>query len=348
MKISVIVPCHNSSEYVNTCIDHLVNQTIGLSNMEIILVDDASTDDGKTMNILLEYENNYPDTIKVISLSENVKQGGARNIGITYSEGEYIAFCDSDDFLCFNALEILYEYAHKYDADTVEFDLFGVYTSDEINHYYDYIHPKPDYCKYNEISTIDDRRNNIFREDSSLGHPSKLYKGSLIREHNISFKSGVAFEEPAFTMMVRFLETKYVRIHANLYYVFIHQNITVQSDYEPKKFDNALTHDYLYNNLVKKGFYEQYGSEIRYLFWYWYYLNSLLFAVHRNCFFNEEELLCLQNRVKEVEPNIGDNPYFKKYWGILPELASITYCNIHEIGIQTLKEVFTKVNDLCN
>ena len=50
-KISVIVPCHNCAEYINKCLEHIENQTIGLENIEVILVDDASTDDGKTMKL---------------------------------------------------------------------------------------------------------------------------------------------------------------------------------------------------------------------------------------------------------------------------------------------------------
>ncbi len=45
-KVSVIVPCYNAAEYLDRCMEHLLKQTIGTENMEIILIDDASTDDG--------------------------------------------------------------------------------------------------------------------------------------------------------------------------------------------------------------------------------------------------------------------------------------------------------------
>lgn len=347
MKISLIVPCHNSSEYVETCLKHIVAQTIGIENMEVILVDDASDDDGKTVDILMRYESMFPDNIMVVKLDKNVRQGGARNVAIGYSSGEYIAFCDSDDWLCNEALEILYDIAKEYDADSVEFDLFNLFSKDQIAEYEKIKTVRPNDCKYVEINTVEDRKKNIFRGDSSLGHPSKLYRGDLIRNNNVRFKEGCAFEEPAFTMMVRFLEKKYVRIHVPLYYVLVHSNSTMQSEYESKKYDNSATHLFLYNNLCEKGFLKDYSEEIEYLFWYWYYLNTILFAVHRGVFFTEDELVDMQNHVKSVVGDIGSNRYFKQYWGALPELASLTYCNIHEVGVDDLKEVYSKVNELC-
>lgn len=347
MKITVIVPCHNSSEYVETCLKHIVSQTIGIENLEIILVDDASDDGGKTVDILMKYESMYPDNIMVIKLTENVRQGGARNVAIGYSTGEYIAFCDSDDWLCNDALEILYDVAKKYDADSVEFDLFNLFDAKEFPKYESIKTARPSECEYVEINSVQDRKNNIFRSDSSLGHPSKFYRGDLIRDNDVRFMEGCAFEEPAFTMMVRFLEKKYVRIHVPLYYVLVHNNSTMQSEYETKKYDNAATHLFLYGRLKEKGFLEEYSEEIEYLFWYWYYLNTILFAVHRGVFFTEDELCIMQNHVRAASPDIGSNRYFIKYWGALPQLASLTYCNIHEVGVDTLREVYTKVNELC-
>lgn len=346
-RVSVIVPCHNSSRYVGRCLEHLVNQTIGINNIELILVDDASCDDGATVDILMEYESKFQENIMVVRLGENVRQGGARNAGLCYASGEYIAFCDSDDWLCDTALEILYDIAKEYDADVVEFDLKNLFSIEEIVEEEKKRVERPAITRFVQINSIEDRRKNIFREDSSLGHCSKLYRGDMIRNNNVRFPEGVAFEEPGFTIPVRFLEEKYVRIHEPLYNVFVHDGSTIQSDYEPKKFDNAMTHDFLYTQLCRLGLLDEYKTEINYLFWYWFFLNTVLFAVHRGCFFTEKELEKLQKRLREVVPSIEGNPYFDRYWGVLPELAKITYCNIHEAGVDTLRNLYTKVNEIC-
>jgi len=338
-KVSVIVPCHNSSEYIRNCIDHIINQTIGVDNIELILVDDASDDDNRTTDILFQYEKQYTDNITVICLDKNVRQGGARNAGLEYATGKYIAFCDSDDYLYYDALEKLYYIAEEYSADVVEFDLSTTMrtpkTLNDIS------------LKYTEINTTEERKHNIFKEDSTLGHCNKLYLGDMIRDNKIRFPQGVVFEEPAFTIMVRFIERRNVRIHIPLYHVLFRGDSTMQSDYAPKKYDNFVTHDFLYNSLCEKGFLTDYREEIEYLFWYWYYLNSILFSIHKNCFFTKEELKQIQSRLMEVVPNIKNNQYFYKYWGSIPQLATITYADIDDIGRDTLKDLYTKLNDLC-
>ncbi len=120
-KISVIVPCYNAANYLPWCIEHLIRQTIGVENIEIILVDDASTDDGATMELMLAYEKQYPESVIVVSLEQNRKQGGVRNVGISYAGGEYLMFCDADDWLAFQAMEVLYNTAVQYNADVVEY-----------------------------------------------------------------------------------------------------------------------------------------------------------------------------------------------------------------------------------
>ena len=120
-KVSIVVPCYNAVQYLDRCIDSLVNQTIGIENLEIILVDDASTDDGQTWARIVETERRFPDSVLAVSLSENLRQGGARNVGISYAGGEYLMFCDADDWLALEAAECLYQRAKNYDTDVIEY-----------------------------------------------------------------------------------------------------------------------------------------------------------------------------------------------------------------------------------
>lgn len=351
-NISVIVPCHNSSLYLKNCLDHLIAQ-IDSVDLEIILVDDASTDDGKTIAIMKEYEEQYPDRIMIIELSENLRQGGARNVGISYSSGEYIAFCDSDDWIVNGGYKALYDIAKRTEADEVEFD--NTYVYDTVKSEMEEELEKQIQNSSVPIANVvcidssETRKENLFRKNSTLCHSSKLYRGSLIRDNSISFPAHVTMEEPAFTLMVRFLESKYVRVNFPFYFYYLHENSTINGTYEKQKMDNAITHLYLYDHLFEKAFFNDYLEEIQYLFWYWYFLNTILFAVTRDVFFAEDELLMLQNNTKRIAPNIGSNPYFKKLWGeAIPELASITYIDIESVGLETLKEIFTKLNGLCN
>ena len=109
--ISVIVPVYNVEKYLSGCIESIVNQTY--KNLEIILVDDGSPD--RCGAICDEYAKK-DERIKVI----HKKNGGlssARNAGIEISNGEYIAFVDSDDYIGRDMYEVLYNNIKKYNCD---------------------------------------------------------------------------------------------------------------------------------------------------------------------------------------------------------------------------------------
>lgn len=95
--ISAIIPCYNVEKYIDRCLSSVVQQSIGMEHMQIILVNDASTDN--TLEKLLLWETRYSDNILVITYEQNIRQGGARNIGLNYATGDYIGFVDSDDWI---------------------------------------------------------------------------------------------------------------------------------------------------------------------------------------------------------------------------------------------------------
>ncbi len=108
-KISVIIPCYNVVSYIDRCLSSVMEQSIGLENVEVICVDDASVDN--TVEKLLVWEQTYPDSIIVVKSGKNGRQGTARNIGLTYASGDWVAFIDSDDWIEPDYLERLYEKA---------------------------------------------------------------------------------------------------------------------------------------------------------------------------------------------------------------------------------------------
>lgn len=116
--ISIILPAYNVEQYIGECMDSLVNQT--LDNIEIICVDDASSDD--TVAMLRKYEE-ADKRVTVIASEVNRHQGGARNIGLSLATGRYNWFIDSDDFIDLDAAEILYNKMQELgDVDVLCFD----------------------------------------------------------------------------------------------------------------------------------------------------------------------------------------------------------------------------------
>ncbi len=115
-KVSVVVPAYNAHETLVRCLTSLVHQT--LEDIEIIVVNDASTDD--TWDIMQRCQAQFPDKVRIFENKVNMGPGGARNVGIDAAEGEYIGFCDSDDYVTSKMFELLYYKAKEKDADIVD------------------------------------------------------------------------------------------------------------------------------------------------------------------------------------------------------------------------------------
>lgn len=113
-KLSAIVLVYNGEKFLYECINSLVNQT--LEGLEIILIDDASTDD--SLYICSEFEKNY-DNVRVIRKEKNGGLASSANLGIQEAKGEYIILVDNDDIIPKDAYKKLYDKAKETDSDVV-------------------------------------------------------------------------------------------------------------------------------------------------------------------------------------------------------------------------------------
>lgn len=120
VKVSVIVPVYKVEKYLGYCIESLLEQT--LKDIEIILVDDGSTDGCPAICDRFEKQD---ERIKVIH-KKNEGVSAARNSGLAAAKGEWVIFCDSDDWMESVALECLYNKAVETDSDVVIGDVYQV------------------------------------------------------------------------------------------------------------------------------------------------------------------------------------------------------------------------------
>lgn len=124
-KVSVVVPVYNCAAYIKRCVQSLQNQTF--TDLEILLVDDGSTDDSGTICDTLALAD---PRIRVFH-GKNQGVSAARNIGILQARGEYIAFSDADDFSEPDKIEIQYTNAQKYNVDVSVIGLYRFYSADK-------------------------------------------------------------------------------------------------------------------------------------------------------------------------------------------------------------------------
>ncbi len=117
-KLSIVVPIYMVENYIERCAISLFQQT--LSDVEFIFIDDRSPD--KSVDVLKQVISNFTslqDSIRIVEHPNNRGSAAARITGIKQARGEYIAFCDSDDWVDSNLYEQMYEVAKRNDADLV-------------------------------------------------------------------------------------------------------------------------------------------------------------------------------------------------------------------------------------
>lgn len=206
--ISIIIPVYNVEDYLERCINSIINQTY--KNLEIIIVDDGSTDNsGKICDMYKEKDSR----IKVF----HKKNGGlsdARNYGMKYAYGKYIAFCDSDDFVDKKMYEILYNNLIENNADISITNYYKFSSSEEITDNYDY--------KKNDKITVYDKIgmfDHLFDDYLlSMVAWNKLYKKELLE--NLQYPKGKLVEDVALAHYIYSRCNKIVITNLQLYFYY--------------------------------------------------------------------------------------------------------------------------------
>lgn len=154
--------------------------------------------------MLLELEKKYPDSIMVIDLPENCRQGGARNVGINYASADYIGFVDSDDWIEHDMYEKMYSKIIEYNCDAVTCSAFTDYpygraTGGILGEGVFITSEKP----------IKDKENSW--ECFSVGVWNALYRKSIIIDNQIFFPKKLAYEDNYWTSIIRlYIKSCYV------------------------------------------------------------------------------------------------------------------------------------------
>ena len=121
-KISIIMPAYNVEKTIKKAAYSCVNQS--LKDIELIIVDDCSTD--STRDLMVEIKNEYPDKVKILFQEKNSRQGAARNKGYKEAEGKYILFVDSDDWIDIKMYQRLYKKIIEEKADICSCDYYEI------------------------------------------------------------------------------------------------------------------------------------------------------------------------------------------------------------------------------
>lgn len=203
IAVSVIVPVYNVEKYICECLDSAINQT--LKNIEIICVDDGSTDGSAA--ILDEYAKK--DSRITVIHKANGGYGQAMNIGNAHAKGEYIGILEPDDYIDVNLYEELYNIAKEKDLDFIKSDFYHFWGDDE-NRKFEYIPLNGNRDLYNKVLYKDDMKK-LFR--GAIAHWSGIYKRSAVEKYNIKYNEtpGASYQDVGFNFQVLlYMERGYV------------------------------------------------------------------------------------------------------------------------------------------
>ena len=285
-KISVIIPVYNVKDYLRECVDSVINQNY--KNLEIILVDDGSTDGSE--KICDEYKKN-DDRIIVIH-KENGGLASARNKGMEVASGNYLFFIDSDDFIELSTIDELYKNSNSGTKDLV---MCNYYWYDEHNKkeisivpFYNENNPK---CIVTAMPTA----------------TCKLIKKKLFTENNLKFLEGKYYEDNAIMPYVLSLVNDYSYIQKPFYYYRQRSGSILNKNKYDKKWEDIFD---VLEYLSKKFTNDNFNEELEYL-----YIEYLLHAASLKFYKYEEG----KNNIKKIKkvihknfPNWRKNKYYKQ------------------------------------
>ena len=243
--VSIIVAVYNAEQDLYRCLDSLINQTY--KNIEVICVDDASTDN--SLKILNEYAAKS-SIITVISHDSNKHAGGSYNTGIKAAKGEYICIVDNDDWLDKDAINKLVQASE--------------------GGYYDIVGPACCQVYGNEIMSISPAFLISNNKDEIIQHALKngfSIIGDLIRrdihiKNKLYYPEDVFYEDIAIGYSILFLAHSIKGIEEPLYY-YTHNTTSVTGNTTIRKvLDRINSIDLYKDNLIKRGFYDVTNKEL--------------------------------------------------------------------------------------
>ncbi|MCR5546730.1 MAG: glycosyltransferase [Lachnospiraceae bacterium] len=305
--ISIIVPVYNGVATIQRCLDSLLHQTLDHSKMEIILVDDCSTDE--TYEMLVSFEKEYPDLIRVYKTPENLRVGGARNLGIKEARGTYVGFVDADDWVEPVMYEHMLEKALTYDCDVVncrhtrdtQYEMLGENIKTEASD------------MGIIISNDKERADFIVSNIIGICLAFHIYRRSMLIEHNILSPEKLAYEDNVFDPMVYLYASRIYLLEEKLYHYYVNPDSIVLALDKPYHKDFFEVGRIRYEEYKKRGAWEKYYEAVSFDYLMGYYVAGLKVLALRYSEPQVEQFRTLQKDVLEKIPDAISNPYLKTH-----------------------------------
>lgn len=305
-KVSIIVPCYQlKQEWLDRLFYSLERQTIGLKELEIIFVIDASPDD--TFHRLQLYEEKWKENVLLVNCEEKVGPGGARSLGIQYSAGEYVAFVDQDDWVEPTMYEHLYEKALRYDCDVVE-----SYNTRDESYLYHEGEPKRTGREdtFFVLRTPEERKRYFAKERPEVRkYWAKIYRRSFLIEYGIDFPKNVKYDDNYFKGMVFYhAQRVYVLEEYHYHWMINRESISMKNDMDAH-FDRMKVELLKLEEYRRRELLPLYREEMEYIFLEQFYANTFQTISTRNGGVFLEVLEYMREKTRVYFPEYERNSY---------------------------------------
>ncbi|MCQ2082193.1 MAG: glycosyltransferase family 2 protein [Lachnospiraceae bacterium] len=336
--ISIIVPCYNVEKYIDRCFDSIYNQTIGIDNLEVIMIDDASTDG--TWNKLVGIEEKCPESVMIIHCDENGRQGTARNLGLEYASAEYITYIDSDDWIEKEMLEDLYLKIKDSSCDIVSCGFWRDKGTPEQK-----LPPATDEVgdKHFVLDTIE--KSGMFLMCMSMGLTAwgKLYRKNFLIDNELYFLEKCPYEDRFFVLLMYLYVKDVLVIDRRYYHYFVNNESTVLKKDADYHYEIINVDDRTWMECDRRGLLDSRRKQIECYFLLIGYLSPLKLISYRFDNPPYDFFLKLQNSIRTKIPDYKSNPYIKDFatefnYGVLETL----YLNLNEAEFESLCKLIKK------
>ncbi len=318
VKISVVIPVYNAKNYIARLFDSIISQTY--IDFEVIIVDDCSTD--SSVDVINEYIQKDA-RLKLISLEKNVGAFEARKIGIMNSNGNYVAFLDSDDWIDSKYLELLYNNILQSDLSCCEFISVKKFKTININ----YSMTAFSYGNKEAIELLNSRRdiypflwNKLFKKDILLEVLNESAVNVLIGED--------------YTIVINYLNkiNKVAVVQDKLYYYYQRPGSVSRGGFNVKMYDVLKNYD----NLIEK--FSEYSEIQNSIMSYAMYEKlAIVASMTKNKKYDFE-------LAKKIKKELKDN--YKKYFICNPPFSIKIAFRLYKFNIRMFLLIYKILNRL--
>lgn len=323
IDVTVIVPVYNVEQYLARCLQSLVEQDYDKSKIEILVIEDRSTD--KSKEIVEQYAKEY-SFITPKYLEKNQGVSYARNRGIKEAQGNFIMFCDSDDYYEKNTISKFMEIVNTKNADFVMANYYISYENKDI---------KVDVSNYFSKDMITKKEIISYMTLTSC---SKLIKKSIFIDNNIYYPEDIKrCEELTVIPIVAYLAQKPIFINETLYHYY-QRKVSVSNNNVGKRKEEFDFFDITFARFVEQIDQKTYQQEIEFKA-----IEQLLYGkllVMLKAKISKKEIIDEIEKFKMRYPKFLENQYLKKY-----SKAKVIFMKLLNCKMIFLAKIFAKLHE---